>query len=152
MHQGQFIPANPSGPPQAAAEALPYPAAAFDAVTMVYLLHELPPEARRAAAREAARVLAPGGVLVVRILSHLIISYQILSHLLISLHIFAIFPPDLYRLSILPKVSFCNYIFMPFVHHAAAIRSIPVSRAACLARLPPRLLLQQLRQRRRQWW
>lgn len=46
------------------AEAMPFPDAAFDAVTCVYLLHELPPKVRRAVAREIARVLKPGGVLV----------------------------------------------------------------------------------------
>jgi len=49
---------------QAAAEALPFPDASFDAVTCVYLLHELPPDARQAVARELARVLRPGGVCV----------------------------------------------------------------------------------------
>lgn len=33
-------------------------------MTCVYLFHELPAEARRAAAAEMARVLAPGGMLV----------------------------------------------------------------------------------------
>jgi SAM-dependent methyltransferase len=33
-------------------------------VTCVYLFHELPPEVRRAAAAEMARVLKPGGLLV----------------------------------------------------------------------------------------
>ncbi len=49
---------------QAAAEAMPFADGSFDAVTCVYLLHELPPDSRRAVAREAARVLRPGGVLV----------------------------------------------------------------------------------------
>ena len=35
----------------------------FDAVTNVYLFHEMPKEARRNAAREYARVLKPGGKL-----------------------------------------------------------------------------------------
>jgi len=49
---------------QAAAEAMPFPDASFDVITCVYLLHELPAEARAAAAKEAARVLKPGGLLV----------------------------------------------------------------------------------------
>ena len=49
---------------QAAAEALPFEAGSFDAVVCVYLFHEMPKEARAAAAAEMARVLAPGGVLV----------------------------------------------------------------------------------------
>jgi len=49
----------------AQAEAMPFPDASFDAVTCVYLMHELPPAARRALAAEVSRVLAPGGVLVV---------------------------------------------------------------------------------------
>ena len=43
---------------------MPSSDATFDAVTCVYLLHELPPAARAAVAKEAARVLKPGGVLV----------------------------------------------------------------------------------------
>lgn len=46
------------------AEAMPFPDATFDAVTCVYLFHELPPKVRRAVAHEIARVLKPGGVLV----------------------------------------------------------------------------------------
>jgi len=49
---------------QAAAEALPFPAERFDALLCVYLFHELPGCARAAAAAEFARVLAPGGILV----------------------------------------------------------------------------------------
>ena len=49
---------------QANAESIPFPEETFDAVTCVYLLHELPPAARAAVAKEAARVLKPGGVLV----------------------------------------------------------------------------------------
>jgi ubiquinone/menaquinone biosynthesis C-methylase UbiE len=49
---------------QAAAEALPFDDCSFDAVTAVYLFHELPPAARVAAAVELARVLRPGGVCV----------------------------------------------------------------------------------------
>jgi SAM-dependent methyltransferase len=49
---------------QAAAEALPLDDASFDAVTCVYLMHELPPAARTAVASELARVLRPGGVCV----------------------------------------------------------------------------------------
>jgi len=46
------------------AESQPFPDAAFDSVSCVYLFHELPPKVRRQAAREIARVLKPGGVLV----------------------------------------------------------------------------------------
>ena len=49
---------------QAQAEQMPFPDASFDAITCVYLLHELPVDARREVAKEAARVLKPGGVLV----------------------------------------------------------------------------------------
>ena len=48
----------------AKAESMPFPEASFDVVTCVYLLHEIPAEARRAVAAEVARVLKPGGVLV----------------------------------------------------------------------------------------
>jgi ubiquinone/menaquinone biosynthesis C-methylase UbiE len=48
---------------QAAAERLPFADSSLDAVTCVYLFHELPPRVRRAAAAEMARVLKPGGVL-----------------------------------------------------------------------------------------
>jgi ubiquinone/menaquinone biosynthesis C-methylase UbiE len=49
---------------QAAAEAQPLDDASFDAVTCVYLMHELPPAVRAAVASELARVLRPGGVCV----------------------------------------------------------------------------------------
>jgi ubiquinone/menaquinone biosynthesis C-methylase UbiE len=45
-------------------EALPLAAGRFDAVTCIYLLHELPLDARRRVLAEARRVLRPGGVLV----------------------------------------------------------------------------------------
>jgi len=48
----------------AAAEALPFSDASFDIVSSIYLFHELPPEIRRAAARQFARVLKPGGLFV----------------------------------------------------------------------------------------
>jgi len=44
-----------------AAEQAPFEDGAFDAVTCVYLYHELPPRIRRDVAREIARVLRPGG-------------------------------------------------------------------------------------------
>jgi ubiquinone/menaquinone biosynthesis C-methylase UbiE len=43
---------------------MPFPDESFDAVTCVYLFHELPPEVRKKVAREAARVLKPGGVFI----------------------------------------------------------------------------------------
>jgi ubiquinone/menaquinone biosynthesis C-methylase UbiE len=46
------------------AESLPYRDGYFDVVTSTYLLHELPPHARRAAVAEMIRVLRPGGLLV----------------------------------------------------------------------------------------
>jgi ubiquinone/menaquinone biosynthesis C-methylase UbiE len=46
------------------AEALPFVGGHFDVVTCVYLLHELPPAVRRSVLREIARVLRPGGTLV----------------------------------------------------------------------------------------
>ncbi len=45
-------------------EELPFRDASFDAVTCVFLLHELPAEARSAVLRECRRVLRPGGRLV----------------------------------------------------------------------------------------
>jgi ubiquinone/menaquinone biosynthesis C-methylase UbiE len=47
-----------------AVEQAPFDDGVFDALTCVYLFHELPPRVRRDAAREIARVLKPGGVLV----------------------------------------------------------------------------------------
>lgn len=47
------------------AEAMPWADGRFDAVTSVFLFHELPADARRRVAREAWRVLAPGGRFVV---------------------------------------------------------------------------------------
>ena len=47
------------------AEALPWADAAFDVVTSVYLFHELPRRARRNVARELARVVRPGGLVVI---------------------------------------------------------------------------------------
>jgi len=46
------------------AEALPLPDASQDAVAMIFTLHELPPKVRRAVFGEFARVLKPGGRLV----------------------------------------------------------------------------------------
>jgi len=47
---------------QANAERLPFADASQDAVTCVYLFHELPPRVRPAVAAEIARVLKPGGL------------------------------------------------------------------------------------------
>lgn len=47
---------------EAPAEKVPMPEASFDAVTSIYLFHELPPKERRQVIRETARLLAPGGV------------------------------------------------------------------------------------------
>jgi len=47
-----------------AAEQAPFEGESFDALTCVYLFHELPPRVRRDVAREMARILRPGGVLV----------------------------------------------------------------------------------------
>ncbi|BBK39286.1 methyltransferase [Allostella sp. ATCC 35155] len=49
---------------QAPAERLPLADASLDAVTCIYLFHELPPKVRTAVAAEVARVLRPGGRLV----------------------------------------------------------------------------------------
>ena len=49
---------------QGKAEQLPFADASLDAVTSVYLFHELPPKVRTAAAAEIARVLKPGGLFV----------------------------------------------------------------------------------------
>ena len=49
---------------QANAETLPFADESFDAVVCVYLFHEMPEEARRRAALEMCRVIAPGGTVV----------------------------------------------------------------------------------------
>ena len=47
------------------AESMPFQDGAFDAVTSVFLFHELPRATRRAVLREMARVAGPGGAVVV---------------------------------------------------------------------------------------
>lgn len=46
------------------AEAIPAPDNSCDAVTSIFMLHELPPKVRRTVIGEAARVLKPGGRLI----------------------------------------------------------------------------------------
>ncbi len=48
---------------QANAERLPFADRSLDAITCVYLFHELPPKVRPVVAAEIARVLKPGGLL-----------------------------------------------------------------------------------------
>ncbi len=47
------------------AESTPYPAASFDLVTASLLLHELPPAASKQVLQEAARLLKPGGLILI---------------------------------------------------------------------------------------
>ena len=49
---------------EGAAEAMPFAEGQFDAVTCIYLFHELPPRVRRAVVGEIRRVLRPGGTLI----------------------------------------------------------------------------------------
>jgi ubiquinone/menaquinone biosynthesis C-methylase UbiE len=49
---------------EAAAEAMPLPDASVDIVTCIFLYHELPPDVRRQATAEIARILKPGGLFV----------------------------------------------------------------------------------------
>lgn len=49
---------------QGAIEQAPFEDASFDAATCIYVFHELPPRVRRDAVREIARLLKPGGVVV----------------------------------------------------------------------------------------
>jgi ubiquinone/menaquinone biosynthesis C-methylase UbiE len=46
------------------AEAIPVPDRSADAITNIFTMHELPPQVRRAVVKECARVLKPGGRLV----------------------------------------------------------------------------------------
>jgi ubiquinone/menaquinone biosynthesis C-methylase UbiE len=63
------------------AESLPYRDGYFDAVTSVYLFHELPRDARRRVLGEMFRVLRPGGVLVIEDSAQLSESGEIASYL-----------------------------------------------------------------------
>jgi ubiquinone/menaquinone biosynthesis C-methylase UbiE len=47
------------------ADRMPWADATFDVVTSVFMFHELPPKVRRAVAREMARVVVPGGRVVI---------------------------------------------------------------------------------------
>jgi ubiquinone/menaquinone biosynthesis C-methylase UbiE len=47
-----------------AAEAMPFADGQFDAVTCIYLFHELPADVRRTVVDEIRRLLRPGGVLI----------------------------------------------------------------------------------------
>ncbi len=49
---------------EGAAEAMPFADAEFDIVTCIYLFHELPHRVRQGVAAEIARVLQPGGTLI----------------------------------------------------------------------------------------
>lgn len=49
---------------EGAAEAMPFADRQFDVATCIYLFHELPPRVRRAVVGEVARVLRPGGTLI----------------------------------------------------------------------------------------
>jgi len=50
---------------EGAAETLPFEEASLDLVVSSFLLHELPPDVRRSALTEMARVLKPGGLVVI---------------------------------------------------------------------------------------
>ena len=60
----QLRPWSRSGLAQGNAEALPFPDAAFDIVSCIFLFHELPNRVRRRVTAEIVRVLRPGGRLV----------------------------------------------------------------------------------------
>jgi ubiquinone/menaquinone biosynthesis C-methylase UbiE len=47
-----------------AAEAMPFGDGSLDRLVCIYLFHELPPKIRKAVAAEAARVIKPGGVMI----------------------------------------------------------------------------------------
>jgi len=50
---------------EGAAETLPFESASLDLVVSSFLMHELPPDVRLAALKEMARVLKPGGLVVI---------------------------------------------------------------------------------------
>ena len=45
-------------------ESIPLPDSSYDAVTSIFTFHELPPKVRRIVIKEFARVLKPGGRLI----------------------------------------------------------------------------------------
>jgi len=61
----ELAPRPGSGAVCAPAEALPFATGSFDVVTNIYLFHELPPKIRPLVAAEMARIVAPGGRVVV---------------------------------------------------------------------------------------
>ncbi|MDX2051794.1 MAG: class I SAM-dependent methyltransferase [Polyangiaceae bacterium] len=62
----RLLPLNNVAVQCANAERLPFADSSLDAVTSIYLFHELPPSIRRSVLLEMKRVLKPGGLLVVQ--------------------------------------------------------------------------------------
>ncbi|UOM33327.1 class I SAM-dependent methyltransferase [Acuticoccus sp. I52.16.1] len=65
LARGKLAPRPGAGAVVGAAEGLPFRSDAFDIVSTIYLFHELPPKVRPLVAAEMARVVAPGGRIVV---------------------------------------------------------------------------------------